>query len=135
MSHSAWRSLGGVRIVVCCLLFIHGSSRFLTNGVADFEQFFLAHHLPAFGAWLVTGMEILGTPLLAAGRWVQPLALYFAAELTMGVILVHAQHGWFVVGGGSNGMEYSVLLISVLLAVATAPPTRPRESALEGVTA
>lgn len=31
--------------------------------------------------------------------------------------------GWFVVGAGRNGMEYSVLLIMVLIAVAcTAPP-------------
>lgn len=60
-------------------------------------------------------MEVVGTPVLAFGRWTRPLALYFAAELFAGVILVH---GWFVVGRGSNGMEYSLLLISVLLAVA-----------------
>ncbi len=65
-------------------------------------------------------MELGGTIVLAAGRLVRPLALYFAAELLLGILLVHASEGWFVVGGGRNGVEYSVLLIAVLLALAWA---------------
>ena len=34
-----------------------------------------------------------------------------------GIVLVHAPAGWFVVGLGRNGMEYSVLLIACLLLV------------------
>jgi putative oxidoreductase len=111
-----------LRFVVATLLFVHGSSRAIKGDVAGFGEFFVAHHLPASGAWCITAGEILGTAVLALGRGVRPLALYFAAELTVGVLLVHAQHGWFVVGGGTNGMEYSVLLISVFLAVAYAAP-------------
>ena len=33
----------------------------------------------------------------------------------MGIILVHLREGWFVVGGGRNGVEYSVLLVSIFL--------------------
>ena len=36
------------------------------------------------------------------------------------MILVHLPAGWFVVGGGRNGMEYSVLLIVALLGIAWA---------------
>jgi putative oxidoreductase len=36
----------------------------------------------------------------------------------MGIILVHAKEGWFVVGAGRNGVEYSVLLIAVFVALA-----------------
>lgn len=36
----------------------------------------------------------------------------------MGIVLVHAPEGWFVVGLGRNGMEYSVLLIVCLLSLA-----------------
>ena len=36
----------------------------------------------------------------------------------MGIVLVHAKSGWFVVGGGSNGAEYSVLLIPCLMVIA-----------------
>jgi len=37
--------------------------------------------------------------------------------LVMGIILVHFKEGWFVVGGGQNGVEYNFLLICVLLAI------------------
>ena len=46
------------------------------------------------------------------------VALLFVAQLAFGIELVHAPDGWFVVGGGRNGMEFSVLLIAVFAAVA-----------------
>jgi putative oxidoreductase len=33
----------------------------------------------------------------------------------MGIIMVHYQEGWFVVGGGRNGVEFNILMIFVLL--------------------
>lgn len=44
----------------------------------------------------------------------------------MGIILVHRYDGWFVVGGGRNGMEYSVLLISSLFIVAWGSGSRQK---------
>ena len=35
-----------------------------------------------------------------------------------GVAMIHAKEGWFVVGAGRNGMEYSLLLIGSLALVA-----------------
>ena len=35
----------------------------------------------------------------------------------MGIIMIHFQEGWFVVGGGRNGMEFNFLLIFVLVAI------------------
>jgi putative oxidoreductase len=115
-----------LRLTVATLLLIHGSFRAITGGVAGFGEFLAGNHIP-FGlgaAWAVTLLEIGGSLTLAAGKFIRPLALYFAAELALGIILVHAREGWFVVGGGRNGVEYSVLLIAVLLAVAWA--ARPR---------
>ena len=62
-------------------------------------------------AWIVLGA------LLMAGRFVSPICAWFAFQLVMGILLVHGKEGWFVVGGGRNGMEYSVLLISSFLIV------------------
>ena len=110
--------------MVATLLFIHGVFRAATGGVAGFGEFLAGNHIP-FGlavAWAITIIEILGTLAFALGRWVRPLALYFAAELCAGILLVHAQEGWFVVGGGRNGMEYSVVLIALLLGQAWAAP-------------
>ena len=39
-------------------------------------------------------------------------------ELSMGIIMMHAGNGWFVVGGGTGGVEYSVLLIVSFLFLA-----------------
>jgi len=39
-------------------------------------------------------------------------------------VLVHYPDGWFVVGAGRNGMEYSMMLLAGLIAVAWAHAPR-----------
>lgn len=114
------RALLALRLLLACLIAAHGWSRFLSGGYAPFGEFLAAQGFP-FGlaiAIAVTGYEILGTPLLAWGRALFPLCLGYAFIYAMGIVLVHSQAGWFVVGAGRNGMEYSVLLIACLLALA-----------------
>ena len=121
----ARHALSALRIGVALLLIAHGIARASLGIVDDFGGFLDAIGFP-FGvalAWAITVFEIVGGAVLAWGRWVRPIALVFALELTMGIALVHAQEGWFVVGAGRNGMEYSVLLMAVLLAVAYAAPS------------
>ena len=121
----ARRALSALRIGVALLLIAHGIARASLGIVDDFGGFLDAIGFP-FGvalAWAITVFEIVGGAVLAWGRWVRPIALVFGLELAMGIALVHAQEGWFVVGAGRNGMEYSVLLIAVLLAVAYAAPS------------
>jgi putative oxidoreductase len=50
-------------------------------------------------------------------------SLWFIFVLIMGIILVHFQNGWFVVGHGQNGVEYSVLLICCFIVLITNPST------------
>ena len=120
------RALGGLRVASALLLVAHGVARIALGIVDDFGVFLESVGLPLgwVFAWALTTMEILGGGVLAFGRWIRPLALYFATQLVVGIVLVHAREGWFVVGAGRNGMEYSVLLIAVLIAVAyAAAPT------------
>ncbi len=35
--------------------------------------------------------------------------------MLMGIILVHAPNGWYVVGPGAGGVEFNVVLIASLL--------------------
>lgn len=56
--------------------------------------------------------------MFALGRWVSPLAVIYSVIYALGIALVHAKAGWFVVGLGRNGSEFSVLLIACLLALA-----------------
>lgn len=64
--------------------------------------------------------------LLALGWQLRVLALVFAAIYLCGLVLVHWPAGWFVVGLGRNGMEYSVPLIACLLGIAQARPRASR---------
>ncbi|GAB5536878.1 MAG: hypothetical protein Rubg2KO_31270 [Rubricoccaceae bacterium] len=128
---SACRALVALRIGVALLLIVHGIARASLGIVDDFGGFLDTLGFP-FGvalAWGITVFEIVVGLVLVSGRWVRPIALIFVVELAMGIALVHASEGWFVVGAGRNGMEYSVLLIAVLLAVAYAVPlpTQPNE--------
>lgn len=108
-----------LRCALALLIAIHGWARFLSSGVVPFGGFLDSVGFP-MGVWIaaaITAYEIFGTPLLAWGRLVLPLTLGYALIYVMGIVLVHAQAGWFVVGLGRNGMEYSVLLITCLLLV------------------
>ena len=108
-----------LRLTLAGLIAAHGWARWWTGGVLPFGGFLESRGLPAGAviAGAITALEIVGSLLLAAGRFVAPLAALFAAVYATGIALVHAKAGWFVVGLGRNGSEYSVLLIVCLLVV------------------
>lgn len=105
-----------LRLAIAGLLAAHGWMRFLSGGVVPFGEWLGGQGLP-FGFWIaaaVTAYEIAGTVLLALGRWTSWLCVGFIAIYATGLVMVHLPEGWFVVGAGRNGMEYSVLLIACL---------------------
>ena len=117
-SARAERGLVLLRCALAALLLVHGIAR-VWNGT-----------VPAFGEWLsslgfpwgiaiavfVTAWELIAVWPLAFGprRWLSPLCAVFIAIYACGIWLVHWPAGWFVVGAGRNGSEYSVLLIACL---------------------
>ena len=108
------------RLLISAIIATHGWARLLADGVEPFGTWLDSQGLP-FGltiAYSVTLFEILGTPLLALGRLTTYLCCLYSAIYIAGIILVHAPAGWFVVGLGRNGMEYSVLLVACLLGLA-----------------
>jgi len=134
-SRLAWTVL---RILVAGLVAAHGYYRMLSGGVEGFGGWLASQQVPAAlaVAWAVTLSEVIGSLLLVAGRWfVFPTTLVLSAIYATGIVMVHAPSGWFVVGAGRNGAEYSVLLIGVLLCVGLQHcPTRdrtPRNTDLE----
>lgn len=118
-----------LRIALAGLLAAHGWARLFAGGVQPFGGWLDSQGLP-FGIAIaagVTALEILGTPLLALGRWVTWLCLTYCVVYATGLVMVHLPAGWFVVGLGRNGMEYSVLLIVCLGLLAWVyAPERPR---------
>jgi len=111
-----------IRVVLATLMFVHGAARISNGTVDDFGGFLGSQGIPLgfFIAWGITLFEIVGSVLLAVGSYTWVVALLFAVELAAGVAMVHWKEGWFVVGAGRNGMEYSALLIASLIAVAYA---------------
>ena len=111
-----------LRLVVAGLLLLHGAARIYLGIVDDFGEFLTLKQFPLgfYLAWAITIFEIIGSIILASGYYVSILALVFAVHLLAGILLVHLKDGWFVVGAGRNGVEYSVLLIVVFLSIAVA---------------
>lgn len=118
----AERALDVLRITVALLILIHGTFRLVAGGVAPFGVWLETLGFPMGFGWAlgVTLFELVGPVLMLARRWTSLLALGHAAILTLGMILVHLPFGWFVVGAGRNGVEYSVILIVSLLTIAWA---------------
>jgi len=111
-----------IRVFLAATMIVHAVARIYAGGVEPFGGFLAAKGFPLglYLAWAITIFEIAGGIVLAAGYFVPLIASIFAVQLIVGIILVHAEHGWFVVGLGRNGMEYSALLIVSFLTLAYA---------------
>src|SRR5262245_40305499 len=109
-----------LRVVLAVLMFIHGLTRINNGTVGGFGEFLNDQGFPLgfYLAWGITIFELVGSAALAVGYFAYIFALIFALELAVGIYLVHAKSGWFVVGAGTGGMEYSVLLIVCFLVIA-----------------
>ncbi len=108
-----------IRIVIALLMAIHGIARITLGIVDDFGVFLETVGFP-FGvvlAWTITLFELIGCALLLLNYQVKYVCAWFIIQLLTGVLLVHFQEGWFVVGAGRNGVEYSVLLIACFAAL------------------
>jgi putative oxidoreductase len=117
--HQCGRSLAIVHIVVALVLMVHPFFRIVEGEVGGFGEFLSSVGLPlgVAVAWLITLGTFLGSVAMIAERLVVPGCIAHLIVLIVGIPMEHARHGWFVVGGGRNGMEYSVTLIACLVAI------------------
>jgi putative oxidoreductase len=109
--HSKDFALTIIRVAVAGNMLIHGISRTVTGGVSGFDEYLSSLGFPPYSAFIITAFELIAAVLIILNRWTSILSIFFCVELLMGIILVHGPEGWFVVGHGRNGSEYSVLLI------------------------
>lgn len=118
---SPHQSLVLLRIGVSVLMMAHGFQRLYYNTVSDFGDFLNAKGFligPVL-AWSITLFELIGGLLLALGKFTRWICFTWMIVITMGIILVHAQNGWFVVGPSTGGVEYSILLLLALITLAS----------------
>ncbi|MDY0990124.1 DoxX family protein [Flavobacterium sp. CFBP9031] len=110
-----------LRIATAIILLTHSVFGMFNNGINDFGNLFLNQigfaPYGVFLAWSIKLSHVLAAVLLLANKYVKLAGFVTIFVLIMGIILVHFKEGWFVVGGGRNGVEYNFLLIIVLLAI------------------
>jgi putative oxidoreductase len=108
-----------LRSITGIIIASHGWHRLLTGGYEPFGGWLSGEGFPfGFGIALgITLFEIIGSLFLVAGKKLPYICTTFILIYFTGLILVHLPHGWFVVGSGSNGIEYSVLLIASLFCI------------------
>lgn len=115
-----------LRVVLGIIFVTHGWPK-LMDGASGTADFFgtLGIPLPAIAAWVVTLLEVLGGLALILGFLVSIVSLLLIIHMALGILLVHLPEGWFVVGPGTGGSEFSVLLIAGLLALILTGAGRP----------
>ncbi|NQZ89557.1 MAG: DoxX family protein [Colwellia sp.] len=120
-----------LRCITGVIIASHGWHRLLTGGYEPFGGWLTGEGFP-FGLWIALGItlfEIIGSVFLVAGKKLPYICTTYILIYFTGLILVHLPHGWFVVGSGSNGIEYSVLLIASLFCIGYPEINKPAKSA------
>lgn len=110
-----------LRLAVAIILFMHSIPGMFDNGINDFGKYYLdANGFAPAGvplAWAIKLSHVACALCLLLNKYVKWAALITILILVAGIIMVHFKEGWFVVGGGRNGVEFNFLLIAVLLAL------------------
>lgn len=106
-----------LRTMLGIIFMTHGAARLYHGSVQDFGQF-LDNQGWLIGeliAWVITIGEIICGGLLILGILVKYLVIFHSIIIISGIFLVHLPNGWFTVGHGQGGVEYSILILSVLI--------------------
>lgn len=114
-----------LRIVLGVIFVAHGASKLFGEGGPGGLGGFLGSlgvPAPVLAAWLVTLLEFVGGMFLIVGLFVVPTAILLAIHMAMGIVLVHAANGFYVIGPGQNGVEFNLILIAGLLSMLLGGP-------------
>lgn len=110
-----------LRLAIAIVFLTHSIYGIFNNGINDFGNLYLNQigfaPLGVPLAWAIKMTHLIGAILLIFNKYIIPVCILNIFILIMGIILIHYNEGWFVVGGGRNGMEYNFLLIFVLSSI------------------
>jgi len=110
-----------LRVAVAIILFMHSIPGMFNNGINDFGNLYLNQigfaPLGLVIAWTIKLSHILCAFCLLMDRWVKWPVIITIFILVSGIAMLHSKEGWYVVGGGRNGIEFNFLLIFALLTI------------------
>jgi putative oxidoreductase len=108
-----------LRVALAIILLTHSIPGMFDGGINAFGDLYLNQigfsPLGVPIAWAIKLSHVVCAILLVLNKFIKPAAIITILVLIMGIVMVHFKEGWFVVGGGRNGVEYNFLLICVLL--------------------
>ena len=104
-----------LRIVLGVIFVEHGWPKI--GGIEGTATFLGGLGIPAplIAAWALTILELGGGILLLVGFLVTPVALLLTVHMFLGIVTVHAARGFYVVGLGTAGIEFNLLLAASLM--------------------
>lgn len=107
-----------LRWALAIILFMHSIPGMFNGGINDFGNLYLNQiGFDPFGvylAWAIKLLHVAAAILFIANKYIKWAAWPTLFILVVGIFMVHLEHGWFVVGGGQNGVEFNFLLIAVI---------------------
>lgn len=110
-----------LRLAVAIILLMHSVPGMFNNGINEFGKFYLNEiGLSPLGipvAWAIKLSHVLCAFCLLFNEYIKPASIITILILIVGIVLVHFKEGWYVVGGGRNGVEFNFLLIFALLTI------------------
>jgi putative oxidoreductase len=110
-----------LRFAVAIILLVHSIPGMFNNGINDFGNYYLNEKgFAPYGvalAWAIKLSHVAAAICLLLNKYIKLASLVTIIILVTGIFMVHLQEGWYVVGGGRNGIEFNFLLIIVLLTI------------------
>lgn len=110
-----------LRIAVAITLLAHSIPVMINNGVNDFGNLYLNQiGFAPFGlaiAWAIKISHVVSAILFILNKYINVASIVTLFILIAGIVMIHFNEGWFVVGLGRNGMEFNFLLICVIVSI------------------
>ena len=110
-----------LRLGVSIILIMHSIPGMLDGGVNSFGYDYLNNvGFSPFGpvlAWAIKLSHAATVVCLMTEKYVRLACIITIVILITGIFMVHLPNGWYVVGGGENGIEFNFLLIIALLTI------------------
>jgi len=112
-------SIAALRMVIGVIFILHAIARIYNDSISGFAElldqkgFLFGFYL----AWVVTIFELAGGVLMFLRQFVKMFCIGEIIILITGIVLIHWKKGWFIDEISIGGIEYSVVLISILIAI------------------
>ncbi|TCC90094.1 DoxX family protein [Pedobacter frigiditerrae] len=110
-----------LRIALIIIFLAHAVPGIFNNGINDFgNQYLNGAGFKPFGlalAWAIKMSHVAFVFSLISNKYLKLSSAITIIVLIVGIFMIHLKEGWFVVGGGRNGVEFNFLLICCIMSI------------------